>query len=147
MLLRECIKLDPKNGPAMEIYTAIQKASTKAKEGVLQRLALATALVHAVPMMQRDSPNIKEQSKYVDPVKRYLSYEKWFLDGDLDPTFKDLSAWSLKMVVDGGVPNEMYAWGRTMMRAYRPDLVPGCLHRVHRAVHPQHIALFQFHLG
>ena len=36
-----------KYGRAMEIYTAIRKASPKAKDGVLQRLALAIALEHA----------------------------------------------------------------------------------------------------
>ncbi len=41
---------DHKYGRAMEIYSAIQKASGKAKEGILQRLALAIALEHAVPI-------------------------------------------------------------------------------------------------
>jgi len=113
-----------KYGRAMEIYTAIQKASPRAKEGLFQRLALATALVHAVPMIQGDAPIVKEKSMYVDPVKRYLSYEKWFLDGKLDPTFKNHSVWNLKMVVDEGTPNEIFAWGRDMMCSYRPDLVP-----------------------
>ena len=41
-----------KYGQAMEIYTAIQKASPKAKEGIFQRLALATSLEHAMPIAQ-----------------------------------------------------------------------------------------------
>jgi hypothetical protein len=39
-------------GQAMKIYTDIQKASKKAATGVLQRLALAISLEHAVPIEQ-----------------------------------------------------------------------------------------------
>jgi formylglycine-generating enzyme required for sulfatase activity len=110
-------------GRAMEIYTAIQKASTKAKDGVLQQLALATALEHAVPVKQ-DNPVAKAGNPAtVDPIKRYLAYEKAFLDGALDPAFKDLTAWDLRFVVDGDEPDEVSAWGRQMLRNYRPDLV------------------------
>ena len=41
---------DGKYGQAMQIYTAIQKASPRAKDGMFQRLALATSLEHAVPI-------------------------------------------------------------------------------------------------
>ncbi len=114
---------DGKFGPAMEIYTAIQKSSPKAKEGVLQRLALAIALEHAVPIKQ-DNPAAKTGVQAtVDPVKRYLSFEKAFLDGDLDPAFKDLTTWDIRFVVYGEEPDETHAWGREMLRNYRPDLV------------------------
>jgi len=101
---------DNKYGQAMEIYTAIQKASPKAKEGILQRLALAIALVHAL------APDT------VDPVKRYLAREKAYADGELDPAFKDLTAWDIRFVVDGDEPDEVSAWGRQMLRNYRPDI-------------------------
>ena len=42
-----------KFGEAMKIYTDIQKASTKAKDGIFQRLALAVSLTHSVPIMKR----------------------------------------------------------------------------------------------
>ena len=103
----------PKNGKfgeAMEIYTGIQKASPRAKDGVLQRLALAISLEHAVPAV-------------VDPVKRYLHFEKAHLGGELDPAFKDMSVWELRNVVNGDEPDEMLAWGREMLRNYRPDHV------------------------
>ncbi|MCX6879423.1 MAG: SUMF1/EgtB/PvdO family nonheme iron enzyme [Verrucomicrobia bacterium] len=112
-----------KYGRAMEIYTAIQKVSAKAKEGVLQRLALAIALEHAVPVKQ-DNPVAKAGiPATVDPVKRYLAREKTYLDGELDSAFKDLTAWDLRFVVDGDEPDEVSAWGRQMLRNYRPDLV------------------------
>ncbi|MBI1336521.1 MAG: hypothetical protein GC164_06120 [Phycisphaera sp.] len=111
-----------KYAEAMAIYTAIQKASPRANEGVFQRLALAVALEHAVPMTQNNPVAATGDPVFIDPVKRYLSYEKWYLDGELDPTFKDQSVWNLRMVVDGGCPDAIYVWGRQMLRNYRPDM-------------------------
>ena len=112
-----------KYGEAMAIYQAIQKASPNAKEGLFQRLAVAVSLSHAVPLAVRESGGIEKASDYIDPVKRYLSYEKAHLDGKLDPAFKDHSVWNLTMVVDGKDPDEIFAWGREMLRSYRPDLI------------------------
>ena len=100
-----------KYGRAMEIYTAIQQASPKANEGTLQRLALATSLEYA--MLREDSN--------ADPVKRYLHYEKAFLNGDLDSAFKNLAVWEYRLVVNCDAPDEILAWGREMLRNYRPD--------------------------
>jgi len=110
-----------KYGRAMEIYTAIQKASKKAGNGVLQRLALAIGLEHAVPVEQRNATALTDAPATVDPVKRYLSYEKAYLGGELDPAFDVLSTWDLRFVVDGEDPDEIAAWGREMLRNFRPD--------------------------
>lgn len=110
-------------GPAMKIYDDIQKASPKANDGVLGNLALAIALEHAVPMLQSNPPTQTDAPQTIDPVKRYSSYEKAFLDGQLDPAFKDLTEWELRFVVDGEEPDWMHEWGRTMLRNYRPDHV------------------------
>lgn len=110
-----------KYGRAMEIYTAIQKASPKAGEGVFQRLALATSLEHAVPVDQTNAQDQSSAPATVDPMKRYLHYEKAYLDGELDPAFKDFSTWEYRMVVDCNAPDEILAWGREMLRTYRPD--------------------------
>ena len=110
-----------KYGRAMEIYTAIQKASPKAREGVFQRLALATSLEHAKPINQSNAQDQKDAPTVVDPVKRYLHYEKAYLDGGLDPAFKDFSAWEYRLVVDCDAPDSIHAWGREMLRNYRPD--------------------------
>lgn len=110
-----------KYGQAMKIHTDIQKASDKARDGVLQRLALAVSLEHAVPVVQRSAKSETDAPKTVDPVKRYLSYEKAYLDGELDPAFKNLTVWNLRLVVDGEEPDEISSWGRQMLRDYRPD--------------------------
>lgn len=110
-----------KYGRAMEIFAAIQKASTKARDGALQRLALATALEHAVPVEQSNAKDATGAPATVDPVKRYMHYEKAFLAGELDPAFKDFTTWEYRMVVECDAPDEILTWGREMLRAYRPD--------------------------
>lgn len=108
-------------GRAMEIYHDIQEASPKAAEGTLQRLALAIALEHAVPIKQRNAVADTEAPATVDPIKRYLQYEKAYLNDELDPAFANLSVWDYRMVVDGNEPDEIIEWGRQMLRNYRPD--------------------------
>jgi hypothetical protein len=110
-------------GEAMKIYADIRKASDKSGEGVLQRLALAVALDHALPNPQRNRDADPEAPAFVDPVKRYLHFEKAFLAGELDPGFKDLTTWDLRRVVDGEEPDDILTWGREMLRNYRPDHV------------------------
>ena len=116
----------PRNGPAqygraMQIHTDILKASDKAAGGVLAELALAIALEHSVPIAQSNPEALVDAPATVDPVKRYLHFEKAFLNGELDPAFEGLSAWELRMVVDGDEPDETLAWGREMLRNFRPD--------------------------
>ena len=112
---------DGKYGQAMKIYNDIQKASAKARKGTLQRLALGICLEHAVPIKQRNAKSRTDAPATVDPVNRYLHFEKAFLNDELDPGFKDLSVWDYRMVVDGEEPDEILTWGREMLRNYRPD--------------------------
>jgi hypothetical protein len=109
----------------MKIFSVIQKVSPQAKDGVLRHLALATALEHARPVTQNNSLNVKDQSATVHPVRRYLHYEKAFMGGELDPAFKSLTAWEMRFVVNGEDPDEILAWGREMLRTYRPDHIYG----------------------
>jgi hypothetical protein len=90
---------------------------------VLQRLALAIALEHAVPIQQSNPAEQPQAPATVDPIKRYLAYEKAYTDGELDVVFNDLTAWDLRFVVNGDEPDETSAWGREMLRNYRPDII------------------------
>lgn len=110
-----------KYGKAMEIYTAIQKASPKAASGNLQRLALATSLEHATPIAQSAPQSETGGATTIDPVQRYLHYEKAFLDGELDPAFKNFTTWEYRHVVNCDAPDSILTWGREMLRNYRPD--------------------------
>jgi len=108
-------------GPALKIYADIQKASKKAATGVLQRLALAISLEHAVPIAQDNPKDRTDAPQNIDPVKRYLHFEKAYLARELDAAFDRLTTWELRMVVNGNEPDETLAWGREMLRIYRPD--------------------------
>jgi hypothetical protein len=88
---------------------------------VFHRLAVATALAHAVPIGQANPLEKVDAPKFVDPVKRYMHFEKAYLNGELDPGFKDLTTWDYRMVVNGDEPDETLTWGRQMLRNYRPD--------------------------
>jgi hypothetical protein len=112
---------DGQYGRAMQIYTDIQKASPRAKEGVLQRLALGTSLEHAMPVAQTNPQAQTNAPTVVDPVKRYLHFEKAYLAGELDPAFKTLTAWDCRFVTNGDETEEVLTWGREMLRNYRPD--------------------------
>ncbi len=115
-------------GPAMKIYTDILKASPRAREGFAQRLALATSLEHAVPIRHESwTTEYTRLSKkppstiVLDPVQRHMHYEKACLDGELDPAFKSLTTWEYRHIVNSDATDDMLAWGREMLRNYRPD--------------------------
>jgi hypothetical protein len=110
-----------KYGEAMKVYTDIQKASPKAKSDLFQRLAMATSLEHAIPVAQSNAKAVTDGPAVVDPVKRYLHYEKAYLDGELDPAFKDFTTWEYRFVINSDVPDEITTWGRKMLQTYRPD--------------------------
>ncbi len=126
-LLRAMLVADGASGGryerAIEIYDAILASSPRAREGVLQRLALAVALVHAEPVKQDNPAAATNAPPFVDPVKRYLQFERAFLNRELDPAFERLEVWDLRWVVDGDEPDEILEWGRAMLREYRPDHV------------------------
>jgi formylglycine-generating enzyme required for sulfatase activity len=96
-------------GRAMDLYLGILKASPGAAKGILQRLALATAL---------EFSETDDDSK---AFQRYLHYQKARKAGELDPNFDRLSTWELRFVVCATESDETLAWGREMLRNYRPD--------------------------
>jgi hypothetical protein len=152
-LMRQILEAGGANGgeygEAMQVYTAILKASERAREvgTIFQRLALGTS-IH-MPWLQTEtkavkldaeaeagaeSPTLPPQDKKggvygivyrtetgVAQVPRYLHYEKAFLDGELDPAFKDFNTWECRFITDSEYSNEDLAWTRQMMRNYRPD--------------------------
>jgi hypothetical protein len=112
-------------GEAMQVYTAILDASEKArKPGILQRLALGTALhMPWIPGKDKGAvPGIvyRTQTK-IDQVPRYLHYENAYLNKELDPAFKDMTTWECRFITNSEYSNEDLAWMRKMMRNFRPD--------------------------
>ncbi|MFT5498940.1 MAG: hypothetical protein ACI9TH_004355, partial [Kiritimatiellia bacterium] len=97
-------------GQAMQAYTAILQACDRARErdSIFQRLALGTSIELAPRNRGRE-------------VERYQHYEKAYLDGELDPAFKDMTAWECRMITNGSRGNDQLAWMRDTLRTYRPD--------------------------
>ena len=137
-------------GEAMQVYAAILKASERAREvgSIFQRLALGTS-IH-MPWLQAETKIVARDAEAeagaetpalppvdkkkggvygivyntqtsVAQVPRYLHYEKAFLDGELDPAFKDMTTWECRFITDSEYSNDDLAWTRQMMRIYRPD--------------------------
>ncbi len=129
-LMRQILEAGGANGgdygEMMEVYTAILAKSERARErgSIFQRLALGTAI--QMPW-QGGKPEagvhgIVQRTQYdVDQVKRYLHYEKAYLDGELDPAFKDMNTWECRFISDSEYSDEDLAWIRQTMRNYRPD--------------------------
>ena len=113
-------------GEAMQVYTAILKASEKArKPGILQRLALGTALHQPwLDVNNKGSVNGIVFTDHRNPdgqVARYLHYEKAYLAKELDPQFKDFNAWECRFITNDPYTNEELTWARAMLRNFRPD--------------------------
>ena len=124
-------------GEAMQVYEAILAKSERAREvgSIFQRLALGTALhqpwlegkengggVHGILLADHTTPD--------GPVARYLHYEKAYLDGELDPAFKDMNAWECRFITnDPSYTNEELSWAREMMRNFRPDHITNPDHK------------------
>jgi hypothetical protein len=123
-------------GPAMAIYSAINESSKvklnhqsesspstpwddRNQTNILKRLALGTALAHAVPIGIQFMTN----GSTVDPVARYLHYERAYLAGDLDPAFEVLTVFECKQMIDTDAFDEDLLWLRTTMSNYRPDYI------------------------
>lgn len=115
-------------GEAMQVYTAILAKSERAREvgSIFQRLALGTAIhMPWLPGKERGGVHniVYRTETNTDQVERYLHYEKAYLDGELDPAFKDMNTWECRFITDDPYSNEDLAWFRKMLRTYRPDEV------------------------
>jgi hypothetical protein len=129
-LMKEILEAGGANGgeygEAMQVYDAILKASERARErgSIFQRLALGTAIhmpwLHGKPEAGIHGI-VHPDCEGIEQVARYLHYEKAYLDGELDPAFKDMNTWECRFITNSEYSNEDLTWTRRMMRVYRPD--------------------------
>lgn len=105
-----------KYGQSIRNYKAIQDASKNAADKDFFRLwALASSLEHP------DGNHVPEGKTAPEAiVEYYLSYEKAFLNAELDPAFSTLTAWDCRFIF-AFRPLESVTWMRKMIRNYRPD--------------------------
>lgn len=117
-------------GEAMQVYAAIQEASERARERgtIFQRLALGTALhqpwLNSSARETSGSINAPVFTDHQTPegqVDRYLHYEAAYLNEELDPAFKDFTAWECRFITNDPYTNEELTWAREMMQNFRPD--------------------------
>lgn len=113
-------------GEAMQVYRTILEASEKAREpGILHNLALGTALqqpwLEGTDKGSINAPIFIDNTNPDGQVARYLHYEQAYLNDELDPAFKDFTAWECKYITNDPYTNEELAWGREMLRNFRPD--------------------------
>jgi len=98
-------------GLTMQIYATIEQASPYSHSGILQRLALATALMQKPTLYWKTS---------FDPVKRYLNFQTAYLKKLLDPAFPTLTTWQCRFVVDDSFSDKQINWFRQMYMNYEP---------------------------
>jgi hypothetical protein len=143
-----------KFGEALQIYHQINQASDslpllmatvpppppgvwddRAPATMLRRLALGTALGHAAPIQKSFTlPN--DTNPYVDPVQRYLDYEKAYKAGELDPAMEVLTTFECRHTTDADSKEADLAWFRETVAIYRPDNIAMPYHtRYAEAVH------------
>ncbi len=109
---------DGRYGQAMEIYTGIRRASRHLDKPILARLAVGTSLELAGVTEPGDGG-----ATVIDPVPRYLDYEKAYIAGELDPAFDRMSTWECRYITNDPATDKELDWGRQMLRNYRPDLI------------------------
>ena len=101
---------------------------------ILKRFALGLALEHAYPLHLHykekecdeaydwcPTPPKDANTTWVDPIARYLHYEKAYKAGDLDPAFEVLTAFECKHTSNSPASDEDLEWVRKTMGNYRPD--------------------------
>jgi hypothetical protein len=118
-------------GEAMSIYTQLLKASRylgdeeqdatawddRSQKTILARLAVATAVELAVPVVGRFS------HVATDPVARYLHFETAYKAGGLDPGFEVLTTFECRQVVNSDATDAEMMWLRQTMSNYRPEYI------------------------
>lgn len=138
-------------GQAATIYAQITKASavlsptaaenreestawddrSQTVKAVLHRAAVATAVEHALPVNLRFTQSVTPPwgpvsdptVHTVDPIARYIHYEKAYLAGDLDPAFEVTTAFEMRHTVNADADDGDLGWMRETMGNYDPSYI------------------------
>ncbi|NNM87909.1 MAG: hypothetical protein HKL95_05260 [Phycisphaerae bacterium] len=100
-------------GLAMQIYTAIEHSCPQSHKGILQRFALAVALVQKPALAWYP----------FHPVQRYLNFQRAYLRHELNPAFPTFTTWECRFVADEPYRNHEISWFRRMLMNYEPNYV------------------------
>jgi hypothetical protein len=106
------------NPASLQIWQKILKADPDAKDGIYQKLAIATAL------RPPGSVNIGAggAATPADPVTRYTYYKTAHQKKELFPSFDHLTVWEYSRILCSGASDADLTWAREMVNTFRPDL-------------------------
>jgi hypothetical protein len=102
----------------LEIWRKIRETDPDAKDGIYQRLAIATAIA---PPGSR-TRGAGGANPPADPVGRYKHFKSAHKKGELFPSFDHLTVWEYTKVVSCHASDSDLAWAREMINTWRPDL-------------------------
>ncbi len=107
--------LDP---ASLQIWQQILKADPDAKDGIYQKLAIATAL------RPPGCVNIGAggAATPADPVARYRYFKTAHQKKELFPSFDRLTVWEFSKILCSGASDADLTWARQMINSFRPDL-------------------------
>lgn len=97
---------------ALEVWSKIWNKDLASKEGINLKIAIATSLEFASPVMSWPA------NKVIDPVERYLSFKEANLNNELFPCFRTFNVRNLRNIVNVKLTNEDITW----LRKYTKDL-------------------------
>ena len=103
---------------ALEIWRKILAADPDAKDGIYQKMAIATAI--APP----GSVNIGAGGAKTpaEPVTRYKYYKTAHRNKELFPSFDHLTVWEYTKIVYSGASDSDLTWAREMVNTFQPNL-------------------------
>lgn len=103
---------------SLEIWQKILSSDPDAKDGIYQKLAIATAL------RPPGSVNIGAggAATPADPVTRYNYYKTAHQKKELFPSFAHLTVWEYSTILCSGASDADLSWAREMINNFRPDL-------------------------
>lgn len=95
---------------AADIFCRIVARDARAKTGVPLRIATATALTFASPVISF------ADKKPIAPLPRYEAYRDWDASGQLFSSFRNLTAWEMRYVVGSWAREDELVWARSAIR-------------------------------
>ena len=103
---------------ALEIWHQLLSSDPDARSGLYLKLAIATGLNPPGTGNQGAG-----QAKIPEtPLARYHFYKDSHLNGELFPSFDNLSVWEYRQIVSSNASNSDLEWGRNAINTWRPDL-------------------------
>lgn len=118
-LLKEIIKSDNHDGSDDDDQDKSMTArTTETAKRIRRNLALAVALEMASPIAIFHNPK-----EFIDPIERFWQYVNAYENNELDGAFETFTVWELRHVIDSDAPSDQLEWGRSYLKAYRPDQI------------------------